>query len=260
MRKKYLNIAQLIALALTISSCATQDPAPVEYSSGAKAGGFSKLSKPKMIVRNIETESLASKKEENVLVDKYSSSTKKYISEEEEIEPKNTANSSEGDLDNIEKELGSSEPSKTQENTQEIADKADNENQTHIVPANTAPQSSFSIIMPADGKIIAKFGDLVNGAKNNGINIALSHGESIRSVASGTVVAVRKDGRFGNLVIIKHNSEFQSAYAHLATIDVSNGQIVTAGEEIGTDCNTGSAEEVRLLFALRKGKVSVDPM
>ncbi|QCR37077.1 murein hydrolase activator NlpD [Nissabacter sp. SGAir0207] len=123
--------------------------------------------------------------------------------------------------------------------------------------ANTgAPVSSWR--WPTDGKIIDSFSASEGG--NKGIDIAGSRGQSIVATASGRVVYAGNALRgYGNLIIIKHNDDYLSAYAHNDTMLVREQQEVQAGQKIATMGSTGTSS-TRLHFEIRyKGK-SVNPL
>ncbi|MGI9215348.1 MAG: peptidoglycan DD-metalloendopeptidase family protein, partial [Gammaproteobacteria bacterium] len=112
---------------------------------------------------------------------------------------------------------------------------------------------------PAKGKIIKTF--IVSGPnKVNGIDIAGKKGDLVLSAANGRVVYSGNNLRgYGNLVIIKHNEDFLSAYAHNEKILVKEQQIVTKGQKIATMGDT-DANRVVLHFEVRyKGK-PIDPL
>lgn len=111
---------------------------------------------------------------------------------------------------------------------------------------------------PAEGKIIDSFSSSEGG--NKGIDIAGSRGQSVVSAAEGRVVYAGNALRgYGNLIIIKHDDDYLSAYAHNDTMLVSEQQDVKAGQKIATMGSTG-ASSVRLHFEVRfKGK-SVNPL
>ncbi|VFP78516.1 Murein hydrolase activator NlpD [Candidatus Erwinia haradaeae] len=111
---------------------------------------------------------------------------------------------------------------------------------------------------PAHGKIIDNFSSEEGG--NKGIDIAGVYGHAVVSTAPGQVVYAGNELRgYGNLIIIKHNNDYLSAYAHNATIFVAKQQTVKAGQTIATMGNSGT-NSVRLHFELRyKGK-SVNPL
>ena len=121
---------------------------------------------------------------------------------------------------------------------------------------NGGPVSTWK--WPTDGKIIDNFSASEGG--NKGIDIAGSRGQSVVATASGRVVYAGNALRgYGNLIIIKHNDDYLSAYAHNDTMLVREQQEVQAGQKIATMGSTGTSS-VRLHFEIRyKGK-SVNPL
>ena len=116
-------------------------------------------------------------------------------------------------------------------------------------------------IKPLEGKIITKFGQQTPIGRNNGINIAAPIGTSVESIDAGAVVYTGKDARFGNLIIIKlEDKDLYVAYAHLQDILVKKGSLVSQGEVIGHVGQTGNVQSPQLHFAIREGKLAVDPL
>ncbi|MBD1227607.1 murein hydrolase activator NlpD [Xenorhabdus griffiniae] len=111
---------------------------------------------------------------------------------------------------------------------------------------------------PAEGKILESFSDSQGG--NKGIDIAGNRGQPVFATARGKVVYAGNALRgYGNLIIIKHNDDYLSAYAHNDTMLVREQQDVQAGQKIATMGSTGTSS-VRLHFEIRyKGK-SVNPL
>ena len=111
---------------------------------------------------------------------------------------------------------------------------------------------------PTQGNVIQGFSNSDGG--NKGIDISGSRGQAVKAAASGRVVYAGNALRgYGNLIIIKHNDDFLSAYAHNDKILVSDQQEVKAGQEIAKMGSTGT-NAVKLHFEIRyKGK-SVDPI
>ncbi|AHG21283.1 peptidase [Chania multitudinisentens RB-25] len=122
--------------------------------------------------------------------------------------------------------------------------------------SNSAPVSSWR--WPTDGKIIDNFSSSEGG--NKGIDIGGTRGQPIFATADGRVVYAGNALRgYGNLIIIKHNDDYLSAYAHNDTMLVREQQEVKAGQKIATMGSTGTSS-VRLHFEIRyKGK-SVNPL
>lgn len=106
--------------------------------------------------------------------------------------------------------------------------------------------------------MIETFGASEGG--NKGIDIAGSKGQAIIATADGRVVYAGNALRgYGNLIIIKHNDDYPSAYAHNDTMLVREQQEVKAGQKIATMGSTGTSS-TRLHFEIRyKGK-SVNPL
>ena len=111
---------------------------------------------------------------------------------------------------------------------------------------------------PTEGKVIDSFSASEGG--NKGIDIAGSRGQSIMATADGRVVYAGNALRgYGNLIIIKHNDDYLSAYAHNDSMLVREQQEVKAGQQIATMGSTGTSS-VRLHLEIRyKGK-SVNPL
>jgi lipoprotein NlpD len=111
---------------------------------------------------------------------------------------------------------------------------------------------------PAKGKVIGRF--LANDSQNKGIDIAGKLGESVSAAAAGTVVYAGKGLRgYGNLVIIKHDAKFLSAYAHTSRILVREKEKIKAGQIIAEIGSTGT-NRVKLHFEIRRNGRPVDPL
>lgn len=122
-------------------------------------------------------------------------------------------------------------------------------------PSDTAPASTISLIWPADGTVIRRF----DGGNSKGIDISAAAGTPVMAAASGTVVYAGNGLRgYGNLLIIKHNAEYLTAYAHNRVLLVKEGQSVTRGEKIAEMGDTDT-DRVMLHFELRYQGRSIDP-
>lgn len=108
---------------------------------------------------------------------------------------------------------------------------------------------------PTKGKVVANF----NEASNKGLDIAGSSGQAITAAAAGKVIYSGSDLRgYGKLVIIKHNANYLSVYAHNSLIMVKEGQQVSRGQKIAEMGDTDS-NSVKLHFEIRRQGKSVDP-
>lgn len=115
-------------------------------------------------------------------------------------------------------------------------------------------------IWPVKGRLISAFGPKAGGLYNDGINISVKEGESVKASASGTVVyADDKLEGYGNLVIIKHSNGYITAYAHNKELLVHKGDDVSQGDEIAISGRTGNVTVSQLHFGIRKGKKPVNP-
>ena len=138
----------------------------------------------------------------------------------------------------------------------------ENASGTKVVRSNI-PKNSFSQKVrrwqwPVKGKIIATFSSKVQG--NKGIDIAGRRGTIIRASASGKVVYAGSALRgYGKLIIIKHNDDYLSAYAHNDKILVKEQQQIKSGDVIAKMGNT-DAQRVMLHFEVRFRGKSVDPL
>ncbi len=111
---------------------------------------------------------------------------------------------------------------------------------------------------PAKGKVIHKFSTVKQG--NKGIDIAGRRGDSVKATADGKVVYAGDALQgYGQLVIVKHNDDYLSAYAHNDRILVKEQQVVKAGQVIAKMGDT-DAERVMLHFEVRFRGKSVNPM
>jgi lipoprotein NlpD len=128
---------------------------------------------------------------------------------------------------------------------------------------NNLPKTTFSKKIrqwqwPVNGKIISRFSAKAQG--NKGIDIAGRRGTSIKATASGKVVYSGSAlSGYGKLIIIKHNDDYLSAYAHNDKILVKEQQQIKAGDIIAKMGDT-DAERVMLHFEVRFRGKSVDPL
>ena len=113
---------------------------------------------------------------------------------------------------------------------------------------------------PVSGRIILGFGDTKAGERNDGINIAAAAGTPIRAAADGTVSYAGNELKdYGNLILIKHDGGYVTAYAHADSIGVARGQHVSKGDVIGTVGQTGDVDQPQLHFEMRQGMKPIDP-
>jgi len=111
---------------------------------------------------------------------------------------------------------------------------------------------------PVKGRVISKFSSKAQG--NKGIDITGQRGTNVRAAADGKVVYAGSALRgYGKLVIIKHNDDYLSAYAHNDSIQVKDQQRIKAGDIVAKMGDT-DAQRVMLHFEVRFRGKSVDPL
>lgn len=118
-----------------------------------------------------------------------------------------------------------------------------------------AAADSISLIWPAAGPVIVPFDE----SRNKGIGIAGRAGDPVLAAAAGRVVYAGAGLRgYGNLVIIKHNNTFLTAYAHNQALLVREDQVVRQGQRIA-EMGSSDADRVKLHFEVRRQGRPVDP-
>jgi murein DD-endopeptidase MepM/ murein hydrolase activator NlpD len=131
------------------------------------------------------------------------------------------------------------------------------------VDASTDPPSAngTSFRWPVRGRIITDFGTKPSGEKNDGINLAVPEGTSVKAAEAGTVIYAGNElAGYGNLILVRHADGWVSAYAHNSAITVNRGDAVQRGQTIAQAGMTGSVTSPQVHFELRKGAKPVNPM
>lgn len=113
---------------------------------------------------------------------------------------------------------------------------------------------------PVRGRVIAGFGPKPNGLQNDGIDVAVPNGTPVKAAEDGTVAYAGNELKgYGNLVLIRHNNGYVTAYAHASEILVKRGDTVKRGQVIARSGSTGNVNSPELHFEIRKGATPVDP-
>jgi len=122
-------------------------------------------------------------------------------------------------------------------------------------PAPSANDEGLGFAWPASGSVIGGFDE----AKNKGLDIAGKAGDPVLAAADGQVVYAGAGLRgYGNLIILKHNNTFLTAYAHNQALLVKEDQKVRKGQKIAEMGKTDS-DRVKLHFEIRRQGKPVDP-
>ena len=126
------------------------------------------------------------------------------------------------------------------------------------VDISAVPSSERSYRLPVQGRVVRGFKPGKNG--NDGINISAPKGTPVMASNNGVVAHAGNQLRgFGNVILIKHDNEIMSVYAHLNEVTVKRGDSIKSGQKIGTVGKTGTVKEPQLHFEIRKGATPVDP-
>ncbi len=150
-------------------------------------------------------------------------------------------------------EVAKAEPAKLPKKSE--SDRTPTGNLASAAPASSGEESS-KLRWPARGRIIQGF----KQGGNDGINIALPEGTSVRAAEDGKVAYAGSALKgYGNLVLIRHSSGIVTAYANNGELDVKSGDSVKRGQVIAKSGQTGDVSTPQLHFEVRKGQKAVDP-
>ncbi|MFI9201740.1 M23 family metallopeptidase [Streptomyces sp. NPDC053048] len=124
-----------------------------------------------------------------------------------------------------------------------------------------------TFVSPIDGSYVSTSykasSGLWSSGSHTGIDIHAATGTSVQAVGAGTIVEAGWGGAYGNNVVIKHNDGTYTQYAHLSSLDVSVGQTVAPGQQIGLSGATGNVTGPHLHFEARTGATygsDIDPV
>lgn len=127
-------------------------------------------------------------------------------------------------------------------------------------PAKAAVGDTGKLRWPAQGKIIAGFGGRPDGTHNDGINLSVPLGTDVHAAESGVVAYAGSELKgYGNLVLLRHDNGWVTAYAHNEELLVKRGDKVARGQVIAKAGKTGTVDQPQVHFELRQGSKPVDP-
>jgi len=122
-------------------------------------------------------------------------------------------------------------------------------------PATGGGEDDMAFIWPSSGSLVAGFDE----ARNKGYDIGGKAGDPVLASADGRVVYAGAGLRgYGNLVILKHNNTYLTAYAHNQTLLVKEDQTVRRGQKIA-EMGSSDTDRVKLHFEIRRQGKPVDP-
>ena len=134
------------------------------------------------------------------------------------------------------------------------------ESRTTPVVARAADQKLVRFLWPAKGPILSDFGSKQNGLHNDGINIAMPPNGPVIAAGDGIVSYAGNGLRgYGNLLLVRHEGGWVTAYAHNSELLVEKGATVRRGQVIAKAGRSGGVAQDQLHFEIRQGAKAVDP-
>lgn len=243
------NTSLSVIVLLALSSCMSQPPAPVEDKSShvytdISGKQFYQINESTSYAKRLSVEESHSKLADNAPNEEIAVSELKPIADE----PKKQEESKEEIVQDL-----------SQEKKQSASKSLVEENDIGRAFKTKYPLNNSAYIWPYEGKVLQGFGK--HGNKfNEGMNIAGNLGDHVQAIGDGKVVYKGENIEgYGNLLIIKHDSKYMSAYAHLDSMQVERNAAVKKGDVIGTIGKSGNAKSPQLHFSIRKGKKTIDP-
>ena len=129
------------------------------------------------------------------------------------------------------------------------------------VPPRSGPGFLWPLAEAGEPSLLKRFGPQPGGRHNDGINLAAKGGADILAAENGVVAYVGDDLRgFGDLLLLKHENGWVTAYAHAETFTVAVGDTVNRGDAIGQVGKSGAVDSPQLHFELRRGTQAIDPL
>jgi murein DD-endopeptidase MepM/ murein hydrolase activator NlpD len=123
------------------------------------------------------------------------------------------------------------------------------------------PARAGRFLWPAEGRIISSYGPKKGGLHNDGINIRVPRGTPVVAADNGVVAYAGNELKgYGNMVLVRHQDGYVTAYAHNSDLLVKRGDIVTRGQKIAKSGASGGVSEPQIHFEVRRGAKAVNPM
>lgn len=123
------------------------------------------------------------------------------------------------------------------------------------------PARAGRFLWPAEGRIISSYGPKQGGLHNDGINIRVPTGTPVVAADNGVVAYAGNELKgYGNMVLVRHQNGYVTAYAHNSDLLVSRGDIVNRGQKIASSGSSGGVTEPQIHFEVRRGAKAVNPM
>lgn len=154
------------------------------------------------------------------------------------------------------------QPTVINRKTQTVALPSTSDVSTGTIRPPAKPRSAGDKLRwPVNGKIISGFGQRNDGTHNDGINLSVPPGTGVHAAEQGTIAYAGSELKgYGNLILVRHDNGWVTAYAHNDQILVKRGDKVQRGQVIAKAGRTGSVDQPQLHFELRQGSKPVDPV
>ncbi|MDA0231459.1 MAG: peptidoglycan DD-metalloendopeptidase family protein [Proteobacteria bacterium] len=128
------------------------------------------------------------------------------------------------------------------------------------IPGKPPPLAGKYFLWPAEGALLSSFGPKEGGLHNDGINFSVPRGAPLRAAENGIVAYAGNElPGYGNLLLIRHDGGWMSAYAHNDTLLVSRGDEVKRGQIVSHAGSTGNVASPQAHFELRRNGKPVNP-
>jgi murein DD-endopeptidase MepM/ murein hydrolase activator NlpD len=127
-------------------------------------------------------------------------------------------------------------------------------------PAAVAAAGATKLRWPVKGKVIANFGPRPDGTHNDGVNLSVPMGTEVHAAESGVVAYAGSELKgYGNLILVRHDNGWITAYAHTEEMLAKRGDKVKRGQVIAKAGKSGQVDQPQVHFELRQGSKPVDP-
>lgn len=131
---------------------------------------------------------------------------------------------------------------------------------TEVAAAGNAAVGGGKFRWPVKGRVIAAYGPRPDKTHNDGINIAVPMGTEVLAAENGVVAYAGSELKgYGNLILLRHDNGWVTAYAHNEEILVKRGDKVKRGQSIAKAGKTGTVDQPQVHFEIRQGQKPVDP-
>lgn len=132
--------------------------------------------------------------------------------------------------------------------------------EVRLATGKPPPLQGDGFLWPVNGKVVGKYGPIDQWRRRDGIDIAAPRGAPVLAAQDGIVAYAGNGIRgYGEMILLRHDQDYITTYAHNASLLVEVGDIVRRGQVIARVGDSGDATRTMLHFELRKGRQPIDP-